>query len=249
MKISVKIHVFSGGEFVVPGISPTTTVFELKSAIFLMKNIAVEQQRLALPHDVSSLADSARLDSLYDATAEHAPSFELKLAKRQVQLKILRPGGSGDLSLRTYPYCSVARLKQIIRRHIETPEKDQVLSYNGTPMSDERFLIDYNIKEEPGDAMNLSSAEESNVTATSRPFEIHLHLHVSSKVAFDKGKLSLGIDFSFNAIKNVKKSDWKPTAPAYREVTDGLSWICYCRNAECRIANEMFIVGRGTSSP
>jgi hypothetical protein len=41
-------------------------------------------------------------------------------------------------------------------------------------------------------------------------------------------QVSLGIDFTFNTIKNVKKVSWKEDAPWYREITDGLSWICYC---------------------
>lgn len=46
-------------------------------------------------------------------------------------------------------------------------------------------------------------------------------------------QVSLGIDFTFNTIKNVKKVNWKEDAPWYREITDGLSWICYCQNSKC----------------
>ena len=41
-------------------------------------------------------------------------------------------------------------------------------------------------------------------------------------------QVSLGIDFTFNTIKNVKKVNWKEDAPWFREISDGLSWICYC---------------------
>ena len=40
--------------------------------------------------------------------------------------------------------------------------------------------------------------------------------------------ISLGIDFTFNTIKNVKKVNWKEDAPWFREISDGLSWMCYC---------------------
>lgn len=45
-------------------------------------------------------------------------------------------------------------------------------------------------------------------------------------------QLSVGIDFTFNNIKNVKKVTWKSDAPWYREVTDGFCWLAYCENNE-----------------
>ena len=44
--------------------------------------------------------------------------------------------------------------------------------------------------------------------------------------------MSLGIDFTFNTIKNVKKVQWKEAAPWYREITDGFCWLAYCNNDE-----------------
>lgn len=43
-------------------------------------------------------------------------------------------------------------------------------------------------------------------------------------------QVSLGIDFTFNTIKNVKKVTWKQDAPWFREITDGMCWLCYCQN-------------------
>jgi hypothetical protein len=43
-------------------------------------------------------------------------------------------------------------------------------------------------------------------------------------------KLSVGIDFTFNTIKNVKKVQWKDEAPWFREVSDGFCWLAYCHN-------------------
>ena len=45
--------------------------------------------------------------------------------------------------------------------------------------------------------------------------------------------VSLGIDFTFNTIKNVKKVAWKEDAPWYREISDGFCWLCYCQNPKC----------------
>ena len=58
----------------------------------------------------------------------------------------------------------------------------------------------------------------------------------------------LGIDFSFNTIKTVKKVNWKNEAPWYREISDGLSWIGYCFNSECEAYKEMVVINRGYSA-
>ena len=46
-------------------------------------------------------------------------------------------------------------------------------------------------------------------------------------------KRNLGIDFTFNIIKDVRKVHWQEEAPWYREIEDGFSWLCYCRNHAC----------------
>ena len=51
-------------------------------------------------------------------------------------------------------------------------------------------------------------------------------------------KVSLGIDFTFNTIKNVKKVNWKEEAPWYREISDGFCWLAYCYNEQCPLAFE-----------
>ena len=51
-------------------------------------------------------------------------------------------------------------------------------------------------------------------------------------------KVSLGIDFTFNTIKNVKKVTWKEEAPWYREISDGFCWLAYCYNPKCALAFE-----------
>ena len=58
-------------------------------------------------------------------------------------------------------------------------------------------------------------------------------------------QVSLGIDFTFNTIKNVKKVNWKEDAPWYREITDGLSWLCYCHNPKCPAFKQLVVVNKG----
>ena len=57
--------------------------------------------------------------------------------------------------------------------------------------------------------------------------------------------VSLGIDFSFNLIKSVKKVTWKDEAPWFREISDGFCWLCYCKNPNCIAFNELVVINRG----
>ena len=57
--------------------------------------------------------------------------------------------------------------------------------------------------------------------------------------------LSLGIDFSFNTIKTVRKVTWKDEAPWYCEIEDGMCWLCYCQNSDCQAYNSLVVVNRG----
>jgi hypothetical protein len=91
------------------------------------------------------------------------------------------------------------------------------------------------------------SIDGSNRTTTSRPL-YEIYLYNKAKKESDGGqprKLSFGIDFSFNTIKNVKKVNWTQTAPWYREISDGFCWICYCNNNKCPINKQMFVKHRG----
>ena len=52
----------------------------------------------------------------------------------------------------------------------------------------------------------------------------------TSIIAASSGKKPLGIDFTFNTIKDVKKVSWKESAPWFREIYDGFCWLAYCQN-------------------
>lgn len=58
-------------------------------------------------------------------------------------------------------------------------------------------------------------------------------------------QLSLGIDFTFNTIKNVKKVNWKEDAPWFREISDGFCWLCYCQNPKCFAFKQLVVINRG----
>lgn len=54
---------------------------------------------------------------------------------------------------------------------------------------------------------------------------------------YSSPKSNLAVDFTFNTIKNIKKVNWDGKAPWYREISDGLCWLCYCKNASCEAYN------------
>ena len=66
-----------------------------------------------------------------------------------------------------------------------------------------------------------------------------------SRSIINSPQLSLGIDFTFNNIKNVKKVNWKTEAPWYREITDGFCWLCYCQNPKCEGFKELVVINKG----
>jgi hypothetical protein len=65
-----------------------------------------------------------------------------------------------------------------------------------------------------------------------------LHLFLARKGEI---KCTIGIDFSFALLKNLKKIEFENLAPSHREASDGINIFCYCKNSNCGLYNEMFI--------
>jgi hypothetical protein len=185
-----------------------------------------------------SLNDSIVISQL----SEHSSVILLKLIvfNKMIPIKVCRPDDSSrEIVIKTYPSISILQLKQMIFARTNVPVHDQTLSYNGSNLDDKSYLFDFNIKD--ADDSMVINADDINSTTTTRPYELFMFFRKNK----DKSRFALGIDFSFNYIKNVTKLDWDEKAPWYREVSDGLSWVCYCRNSKCDINSEMFILHRG----
>jgi hypothetical protein len=82
------------------------------------------------------------------------------------------------------------------------------------------------------------SKELSSISSIKKPLILKM-------IKKGKKKFSIGIDLSFNLMKNISKIKYSEEAPNYREAKDGLNLICYCRNDLCEICNEMFLVNLG----
>lgn len=72
-----------------------------------------------------------------------------------------------------------------------------------------------------------------------KTFKSFNSVNMSTSIIATSGKKPLGIDFTFNTIKDVKKVNWKESAPWYREIYDGFCWLAYCNNET--LSREMYL--------
>lgn len=56
---------------------------------------------------------------------------------------------------------------------------------------------------------------------------------------------NLGVDLTFNKLKNYQKIEFDNSAPSYREIGDGLNFQVSCQNAKCIIFKQVFLVHLG----
>jgi len=87
------------------------------------------------------------------------------------------------------------------------------------------------------DTKSKSLDGSADYTESSSPRILKLKLLIKQS----KSKFKLGLDFSFNYLKSLKKINWDEEAPDYREISDGVCLICYCKNNLCGIYNQMFV--------
>lgn len=70
-------------------------------------------------------------------------------------------------------------------------------------------------------------------------------LNLNNSGAGNSPAICLGIDFTFNSIKNVQKVTWKNEPVWYREIKEGFSWFCYCMNTRCQVYKQLVVLSRG----
>ena len=97
-------------------------------------------------------------------------------------------------------------------------------------MDNSRELKSYGIR-----ARQFSEDGNDPEPTTKHRFDIT----VVEKRRSSSGQWSLGLDFTFNTLKSVKKVDFQDRAPWYREVSDGFNWIMYCRNPGCAAKDQL----------
>lgn len=154
--------------------------------------------------------------------------------------------------------CSIYILKFMIKNKLGIPEEEQIfydcnnqrqfkndelimnilntsndLIGSNIQLSYPRYSTSTKIKEENYSAVGNSNCEIGYL-CPSKALKIRL-------IRKGNKKCSIGIDFSFNLLKNINKINFSEEAPSFREASDGLNLICYCRNNCCRIQNDMFV--------
>lgn len=84
--------------------------------------------------------------------------------------------------------------------------------------------------------MDIVNCYENNTDDNYSNYVLHLLL-----VRQLKNKLQMGLNFKFNYFKNVSKINFNSDAPTHCECSDGLNLFSYCRNAECKLYNQLFV--------
>ena len=235
MNIGIRIQILHERELFIPSFPINSTIANLKSRIAMAKKLPFEQIQLSLHKTSIILADDINIKSIKDIKNNQILSLDLNLHIKNISVRVRTPNNYIFLTLP--PLYTVFKLKEYLQGKAMISASNQILTYNGIVLEDNKLVSDY-VTKNNDDAAYMS--EESNITSTSRSHDIILSMR-----KIDKQKFSLGINLSFNSIKLVNKTSWKQSAPWYREVTDGASWICYCYNPDCSIFNQMFIVKKG----
>ena len=143
----------------------------------------------------------------------------------------------------------------------ELPKIDELnLHYWNKNMKDDKTLADYgisggilsaastqlisneNLRSRRLGETNRNAVLNSSGGATDRANAYDITLIILKR---NNGKINIGIDLTFNNIKDVRWVEWSQDAPDFREVTDGMCWIWYWVNEEWSAFNQMIIINRG----
>ena len=137
---------------------------------------------------------------------------------------------------------SIYMIKKILEIKTKINFDEQVLYMDKRILQDTETIADIHFPYQTDKDTKSKSFDGSiDYTDTSSPRLLKLKLITKQS----KSKFKLGLDFSFNYLKSLKKVDWDDSAPTNREITDGLFLICYCQNKECEIFNQMFVHNLG----
>ena len=151
--------------------------------------------------------------------------------------------------------CSIYILKYLIRKKLLIPEQDQnLIDLNSQrPFKNDEIIgnilnpndnsaplcsTNVNISTSVLNKEDLSNLNISNFDNNNNTLKIQLILK-------GQRKCLIGIDFSFNILKDIKKIGFNEEAPSFREASDGMNIFCYCKSKNCKIFEEMFVKNIG----
>ena len=122
------------------------------------------------------------------------------------------------LKLYIDPLCTIESIKEIIKENQCIPEDQQRLISCGIQLEDGKNLSDYNIREKS---------------------TLHLVLYLRG------GGGGLAPIFSFNSMNKPSEIEFSQTAPHWRLVHSGFSWIGDCTNQNCQAYLQEVISNHG----
>lgn len=133
--------------------------------------------------------------------------------------------------------CSYFCLKHIISLKIGVPMEELSLmdKVNGVFLNDDDVIYEK-------DFVSCNSKSNNSLITNCESYN-----KIENILLMRKGKTNfkIGLDLSFTLMKDLKRISFDKDAPDYREVSDGLSLFCYCRNRACELFDEMFVKNLG----
>jgi len=168
------------------------------------------------------------------------------------------------IKMEVYSTCSIYILKELIKEKEELKlekKSEIILMNNDSTLNDDEIISE--VYKEFLNKKNLENKNEStegrscnsvvqSVSNSNNNLENDLDFikkPLKLKI-IKKGlkKFSIGINLNFNSLKNINKINYSDIAPKHREAKDGLNFLCYCRNEDCEINDEMFVVNKGNNN-
>ena len=159
------------------------------------------------------------------------------------------------------PFCSIYMLKHYIAQ--------KLLSINNTNNNDfniqNTVIYGNGFEEREYDVFNLGNTsilfKDSFMISDIINYYVDKAMHENNSLSFSaltrsktlnlllfikhQNKPSLGLDFKFNTFKRFTKIAFDDNAPSFREAFDGLNYIIYCYNKQCRLYNDYFFYNKG----
>jgi hypothetical protein len=227
-------------EYIIDGVLSSMNVIELKFLINKQKNHSIDSIQLFSSNNLS-IQDHENLESYLDDNQTHT-KLKMKIDKSILKLVIeIYEKNIERLSIDLSFSTSIYLLKKLVEIKTKIPSQEQMIYLNNLKLQDEDTFFELIFKNTYERDTRSKSVDRTSLTT-----DISSPRITKLKLLRKKNKsLSLGLDFSFNYMKNLHKMNWDNLAPSFREIEDGMSIICYCLNMECILFNQMFVYNLG----
>ena len=140
---------------------------------------------------------------------------------------------------------SVYLVKRMIEEKTQIKLKEQILYLNKTILPNESSFCEIMNNSQSGVDKKTERSKSFDRTSVSTEMSTPRYLLLKLLIQKSNHNFCLGLNFSFNYMKNLKKINWDNSAPSFREIEDGISLICYCQSKQCSLYNQMFVYNLG----